>query len=84
MKDGQSKSPYDLAVVKNLNKSFIRLLLANDPTIDPVKRKNLNFEARREGMFLAFVALSTTLEPTIWAQLRFENVELLARVILYL
>jgi hypothetical protein len=84
MKDRRLKSPYDLAVEKNLKPYFIRLLLANDPTIDPVKRKDLNFEARREGMFLAFRALSTTLEPTIWAQLRYENVNLLARVISYL
>lgn len=84
MKNGQSKSPYVLAVNNNLKQYFIRLLLANDPTINPVRRKYLNFEARREGMFLAFVALSTTLEPTIWAKLRYENVELLARVISYL
>jgi hypothetical protein len=84
IKDGHSQSPYDLAVSKNLNKYFIRLLLANDPTIDPAKRKDLNFEARREGMFLAFRALSTTIEPTIWAQLRYKKVELLACVMSYL
>jgi hypothetical protein len=78
------KSPYDLAVEKNLKQYFIRLLLANDPTIDPVQRRDLNFEARREGMFLAFRALSTTLEPTIWTQLRYEDVILLARVMSYL
>jgi hypothetical protein len=80
----RSKSPYDLAVEKHLKQYFIRLLLVNDPTIDPVERKDLNFEARREGMFLAFRALSTTPEPTIWAQLRYENVNLLARVMSYL
>eukprot|EP00596_Hydrurales_sp_CCMP1899_P002044 CAMPEP_0119048860 /NCGR_PEP_ID=MMETSP1177-20130426/61454_1 /TAXON_ID=2985 /ORGANISM="Ochromonas sp, Strain CCMP1899" /LENGTH=484 /DNA_ID=CAMNT_0007025323 /DNA_START=386 /DNA_END=1840 /DNA_ORIENTATION=- len=84
IKDGHSQSPYDLAVSKNLNKYFIRLLLANDPTIDPAKRKDLNFEARREGMFLSFRALSTTIEPTIWAQLRYKKVELLACVMSYL
>jgi hypothetical protein len=84
IKNGRSDSPYDLAVKKNLNQYFIRLLLANDPTIDPVKMKNLNFEARREGMFLAFRALSTIIKPTIWAKLRYENVELLAHVMCYL
>jgi ankyrin repeat protein len=84
IKDGHSQSPYDLAVSENLNKYFIRLLLANDPTIDPAKRKDLNFEARREGMFLAFKALSTTVKPTIWAQLRYKHMELLARVMSYL
>jgi hypothetical protein len=84
IKDGHSQSPYDLAVSKNLNKYFIRLLLANDPTIDPAKRKDLNFEARREGMFLAFGALSSTVKPIIWAQLRYKNVALLKDVISYL
>jgi hypothetical protein len=84
IKNGHLKSPYDLAVTKNLNHYFLRLLLASDPTIDPVKLKDLNFEARREGMFLAFRALSSTVKPTIWAKLRYENVNLLARVLSYL
>jgi hypothetical protein len=49
-----------------------------------VQRRDLNFEARREGMFLAFRALSTTLEPTIWTQLRYEDVDLLTHVMSYL
>jgi hypothetical protein len=49
IKDGHSKSPYDLAVAKYINKYYIRMLLAADATIDPVKRKNLNFEHEEKG-----------------------------------
>jgi ankyrin repeat protein len=84
IKDGHLISPYDLAVSENLSVYFIRLLLNADPTIDPVRKHNLNFDARRDGMFLAFRALSGNLEPTIWAKIRYEGRDLLSRVISYL
>jgi hypothetical protein len=84
VRDGHSRSPYDLAVSKGLSVYFIRLLLNSDPTIDPVRRHNLNYAARREGLFLAFRALCTSVEPTIWAKLRHEDRDLLKRVTLYL
>jgi hypothetical protein len=84
VKDGHSKSPYDLAISNNLGVYFIRLLLAADPTIDPVKRRNLNFDARRNGMFLAFRALSANAKATIWAKIRYESRDLLERIISYL
>jgi hypothetical protein len=84
IKDGRLASPYNLAVRNNLSVYFLRLLLNADPTIDPVARSNLNYVARREGMFLAFSALSTTLEPTVWAKLRDEYKDLLRHVISYL
>jgi hypothetical protein len=84
IKDGNSQSPYDLAILKSLSVYFIRSLLSADPTIDPVKRKFLNFGARKEGMFLAFRALSTNRKPTIWAKIRHEDKNLLAHVISYL
>jgi hypothetical protein len=84
VKDGHSRSPYDLAVSKGLRVYFIRSLLNADPTIDPVRRHNLNYAARREGLFLAFRALCTSFEPTIWAKLRHEKRDLLKRVISYL
>jgi ankyrin repeat protein len=82
--DDHSRSPYDMAVSKNLSAYFLRLLLAADPTIDPVRRHDLNFEARRQGMFLAFRALSSNVEPTIWSKLRFKGRDLLQHVISYL
>jgi ankyrin repeat protein len=84
VKDGDLETPYDLAVSKGLSVYFIRLLLSCDSTVDPVQRRNLNYGARREGIFLAFRALSTSVEPTIWAKLRHEHRDLLQRVISYL
>jgi hypothetical protein len=84
VKNGHLETPYDLAVSEGLSVYFIRLLLNADPTIDPVQRRNLNYAARREGLFLAFRALSTTAKATIWAESRHEHRDLLKRVISYL
>jgi hypothetical protein len=82
--DSHFNTPYDLAVSKNLSVYFVRLLLNADPTINPVVKRNLNYAARREGMFLAFMALSTNRHPIIWSKIRHEDRNLLIRVILYL
>jgi hypothetical protein len=84
IKDGQGNTPYDIAVSSNLSTYFLRLLLAVDPSLDPIQRHDLNFAARREGMFLAFMALSSNYEPSIWANLRYEDKHLLQHVISYL
>jgi ankyrin repeat protein len=84
VKDGYLETLYDLAVSEGLSVYFIRLLLNADPSIDPVQRRNLNYVARRERMFLAFRALYSSVEPTIWAKLRYEHRDLLQRVISYL
>jgi hypothetical protein len=84
IKDDHSIRPYDLAVANNLSTYFIRMLLSADTTIDPVRRHELNFEARRQGMFLAFGALSGNVEPTIWAKMRLKGRDLLEHVISYL
>jgi hypothetical protein len=84
IRDGHLRSPYDLAVSNNLRSYFIRLLLSADPTIDPVQRQELNFAARRQGMFLAFRALSSDIEPTIWTKMRLKGRDLLEYVISYL
>jgi hypothetical protein len=84
IKDSHLMSPYDLAVSQNLSTYFIRLLLCADPAIDPVRRHDLNFASRRQGMFLAFKALSSNIEPTIWARIRYEDRNLLEHVISYL
>jgi ankyrin repeat protein len=77
IEDGHLISPYDLAVSENLSVYLISLLLNDDPTIDPVRRHNLNFDARRDGMFLAFRALSGNLQPSIWAKICYEGRDLL-------
>jgi hypothetical protein len=84
IKDGHSQSPYELAVIEKMDVYFIRLLLNADRTIDPIERGNLNYAARKGGMFLAFRALSTNLEPIIWSKIRYEDKDLLARVMSYL
>jgi hypothetical protein len=84
IEDNHSRSPYFLAITNNLSTYFIRMLLSADPTIDPVRRHDLNFEARRQGMFLAFSALSSNVESTIWAKMRLKGRDLLEHVISYL
>jgi hypothetical protein len=84
IKNDYSRSPYDMAVSKNLSAYFLRLLLAADPTIDPVRRHDLNFAARRQGMFLAYRAMPSHTKPTIWSKLRLKGRDLLQHVISYL
>jgi hypothetical protein len=73
-----------MAVSNDLSAYFLRLLLSADPTIDPVRRHDLNFAARRQGMFLAFRALSSNVEPLIWSKMRLKGRDLLQHVISYL
>jgi hypothetical protein len=49
---------------------FIRLLLNADLTIDPERRRDLNYAARKEAMFLAYGALTNSQEPFIWNKFR--------------
>jgi hypothetical protein len=84
IKDDHSRSPYEMPVAHRRSTYFIRLLLAADPTIDPVRRHDLNFAARRQGMFLAFRALSSNVEPSIWSKIRLKGRDLLQHVISYL
>jgi ankyrin repeat protein len=84
IKDDHSRSPYDMAVSNDLSAHFLRLLLSADPTIDPVRRHDLNFAARRQGIFLAFRALSSNVEPSIWSKMRLKGRDLLQHVISYL
>jgi hypothetical protein len=88
IKDDHSRSAYDMAVFMNLSAYFIRLLLVADPTIDPVIIYDLKFAARKQGMFLvvslAFRALSSNIEPTIWAKIRLKERDLLEHAICYL
>jgi hypothetical protein len=83
IKDDRLRSPYDIPVARRMSTYFIRLLLAADPTIDPVRKHDLNFAARRQGILLAFRALSNNLEPTIWSKIRLKGRDLLQHVISY-
>jgi hypothetical protein len=82
--DDYPESSYSIAVSEMLPVYFIRMLLCADPTIDPERRHDLNFAARRQGMFLAFRALSSDIEPIIWAKMRLKGRDLLQHVISFL
>jgi hypothetical protein len=84
IKDSQLRSPYKIALLNDLSAYFVRLLLSADTTIDPLRRHDLNFAARRQGMFLTFRALSSNVEPTIWSKLRLKGRDLIQHVISYL
>jgi hypothetical protein len=53
IKDSRGVSPYQLAVRKNMDVNFIRLLLNANHSIVPKIRRNLNHAARKHAMFLA-------------------------------
>jgi hypothetical protein len=83
IKDGENESPYDIAVRLDRGDYFQRLLLNADPTIEPQRRRDLNYAARREAMFLAFRALSSNHDSNIWILLRCESRDLLTHAISY-
>jgi hypothetical protein len=83
IKDGRNRSPYDYAV-GYLDVYFVRLLLNADHAIEPEGRRHLNYAARREAMFLAFRALSSNYNPSIWVKLRYESRDSLVHTISYL
>lgn len=78
IKDDKDTSVYDMAVKNELDVYFIRLLLNADHTIEPEKRRDLNYAARKQAMFLAYRALTISLEASIWNKLRglYERYEL--------
>ena len=80
----QKVNPYRLIANTPIPSYFKRLLLRAEPSIFPLEMRRLNYEARRMAMFLAFRAVSRLRDPHILIQLRFENRELMKRVILFL
>jgi hypothetical protein len=46
IEDGDTWTPYLMALDQKLSAYFIRLLLAADPTIAPATRRDLNYAAR--------------------------------------
>jgi hypothetical protein len=81
IKDDHSNTLYDLAVARKMKVYFRRLLLAAVPALDPIERRELNYQARRQGMFLVFRAVSSDKKSTIWANLCFEGLDCLQHVI---
>jgi hypothetical protein len=84
VKNAHDKYPYDYAVEIKLNPYFIRILLRGDPTINPTLLYDLNYAERRLAIFISFGAVTRNTKASIWASLRFENKDLLKKVISFL
>jgi hypothetical protein len=69
-----------IAEQRHESQNTIRLLL----NFESPKRRDLNYAARKEGMFLAFRALTSDANPSIWVKLRHENRDLLIHTMSYL
>ena len=78
------KTPYQLAVNKNLPPYYLRLLLRAAPDLNPAELHRLNYAERRMAMFLAFGARARATEPPLLARLRFEKMDLVKHVISFL
>jgi hypothetical protein len=63
---------------------IVRLVLNANRSLSPERARDLNYEARKKGMFLAFRAVTNDGEPTIWIKLRHESKDLLMHTISYL
>mmetsp|Transcript_9162 Transcript_9162/g.9024 ORF Transcript_9162/g.9024 Transcript_9162/m.9024 type:complete len:569 (+) Transcript_9162:2-1708(+) len=82
VKNIHDKYPYDYAIENKMNSYFIRILLRGNPNDHLLH--DLNYAERRLAMFLAFRAVSRNMIVTIWANLRFENKDLLKKIISFL
>ena len=78
------KTPYQLAVDKNLDTYYLRFLLRAAPDLNPAELRRLNFAERRMAMFLAFSAVSAASRPLLMSKLRSENMDLMRLVVSFL
>ena len=78
------KTPYQMAVDYKLPDYYLRLLLRAAPTLNPAELHRLNYEERRGAMFLAFKAISRTLQAPLLVRLRGESKDLVQRVVSFL
>ena len=77
-------TPYQLAVSRNLDPYYLRLLLRAAPDLNPPELRRLNYAERRMVIFLAFRAITKDLKPLLLARLRFENKDLVKHVVSFL
>ena len=82
--DDDEKTPYQIAVDQELPDSYLRLLLRAAPTLNPPELHRLNYEQRRMAMFLAFKAITATMEVPLLVRLRGESKDLVRRVVSFL
>ena len=81
--DDYRKTPYQLAVDNNVNPYYLRMMLRAVPDLNPADLHRLNYAERRMAMFLAFTAVSID-DRLLLPRLRFENKDLLKRVVSFL
>ena len=78
------KTPYQIALRKRMPDYFLRLLLRAAPTLNPAELHRLNYAERRMAMFLAFKAMSSSMEVPLLVRLRGESKDLVQRVVSFL
>jgi hypothetical protein len=78
------KSTYRQAVDESYPSYYLRLLLRATPTLNPARLHRLNYKERRMTMFLAFKAISGTLQAPLLVRLRGESKDLVQRVVSFL
>ena len=78
------KSPYQLAVDKNLDTYYVRLLLRAAPDHNSTELHRLNYAERRMAMFLAFRAVSEASKPLLMSKLRTQSMDLVRHVVSFL
>jgi hypothetical protein len=64
------RTPYAYCLSKGAPVYLLRVLLQADPTIAPEALRRLNYQERRNALFLAFAAISRNEEPNILSRLR--------------
>ena len=78
------QTPYQVADSHGAHPYYLRLLLRAAPDVKPARLHRLNYAERRMAMFLAFTARAKEVTPLLLARLRFENKDLLKRVVSFL
>ena len=83
--DRAGMTPYDLAAMGRSNSPWLlRLLLRACPALDPDELHRLNYAERRMALFLSERAITATTKPTIFARLRFENKDIVKKIVSFL
>ena len=78
------KTPYQLAMDKNLPPYYRRLLLRAAPDLNPAELHRLNYAERRMAMFLAFRARTSNIDPPFLARLRCAKKDLVKYIMSFL
>ena len=78
------QTPYQIALRKRMPDYYLRLLLRAAPTLNSSELHRLNYKERRMAMFLAFKAMSSSMEVPLLVRLRGESKDLVQRVVSFL